>query len=95
LEQALVAYRQSLALRTAVGSQVLIAEAQWAIADTYRLVGNWLKAAEHAEKAGEAWRQVVRPWGARHEPAGTEGSPGRQEPSTAAQPSTKGTGDDA
>ena len=65
LEQALVAYRQSLALRAAVGSQVLIAETHWAMSDTYRLVGNWLKAADHSEKAAEAWRQVIRPWGAR------------------------------
>ena len=67
LEQSLSAYRQCLALRSAVGSQVLVAEAHWAISDTYRLVGNWLKAAEHAEKAARAWREVVRPWGTREQ----------------------------
>jgi tetratricopeptide (TPR) repeat protein len=67
LEQALSAYRQCLALRSAVGSQALVADAHWAISDTYRLVGNWLKAAEHAEKAAHAWREVVRPWGTREE----------------------------
>lgn len=67
LEQALSAYRQCLALRSAVGSQVLVADAHWAISDTYRLVGNWLKAADHAEKAARAWREVVRPWGTRED----------------------------
>jgi tetratricopeptide (TPR) repeat protein len=65
LEQALAAYRQSLALRSTVGSQGLVAEARWAIADTYRLMGNWLKSAEHAEHAAGAWREVVKPWGTR------------------------------
>jgi tetratricopeptide (TPR) repeat protein len=65
LEEALRAYRQSLALRMAVGSQALIAETQWAISDTYRLMGDWLKAADHAEKAAAAWREVVKPWAIR------------------------------
>ena len=63
---------------------MLIAEAQWAISDTYRLVGNWIKAAEHSEKAAEAWRQVVRPWGAREHAA-----------SASAEQDMKGTDDDA
>jgi tetratricopeptide (TPR) repeat protein len=67
LEQALAAYRQSLALRRTVGSQALVAEAHWAIGDTYRLVGNWLTAAEHAELAAKAWREVIKPWGARED----------------------------
>ncbi|MBN1660801.1 MAG: tetratricopeptide repeat protein [Anaerolineae bacterium] len=102
LEQALVAYRQSLALRTAVGSQVLIAEVQWAISDTHRLVGNWLKAAEHAEKAAEAWREVVRPWGARDQVTGAPGSAtmtgaaaGGKEGTAAPERDTKGTNDNA
>lgn len=65
LEQALSAYRQSLALRSTVGSQALVAEAHWAISDTYRLTGNWLPAAEHAEQAALAWREVVKPWATR------------------------------
>jgi tetratricopeptide (TPR) repeat protein len=67
LEQAFSAFRQSLALRTAVGSHSLVADAHWAMSDTYRLVGNWLKAAEHAEEAAKAWRQVIRPWSTREE----------------------------
>lgn len=67
LEQALSSYRQSLALRGIVGSQSLVAEAHWAMSDTYRLMGNWLKAAEHAERAAEAWREVVKPWATRGE----------------------------
>jgi tetratricopeptide (TPR) repeat protein len=67
LDQALSSYRQSLALRTVVGSQALMAEAHWFISDTYRLMGNWLKAAEHAEQAGQAWREVVKPWATRGE----------------------------
>ncbi|MGQ9599087.1 MAG: tetratricopeptide repeat protein [Anaerolineae bacterium] len=65
LEKALTAYHQSLELRRAVGSQALIAETHWAIADVYRLMGNWLKAADHAEHAARAWREVVKPWGTR------------------------------
>jgi len=65
LEQALSAFRQSLALRKAIGSYALVADAQWALSDTYRLVGNWLKAAEHAEQAAAAWREVIRPWSTR------------------------------
>jgi tetratricopeptide (TPR) repeat protein len=65
LEQALRTYRQSLALRTAVGSQVLVAEAQWALCDTYRFMGDWLRAAEHAELAAQAWREVIKPWATR------------------------------
>ena len=65
LEQALSAFRQSLALRKAIGSHALVADAQWALSDTYRLVGNWLKAAEHAEQAAAAWREVIRPWSTR------------------------------
>jgi tetratricopeptide (TPR) repeat protein len=67
LEQALSSYRQSLALRTSVGSQALVAESQWFISDTYRLMGNWLKAAEHAEQAAQAWREVIKPWATRGE----------------------------
>ncbi len=70
LDQALTAYRQSLALRSAVGSQALMADAHWAISDTHRLTGNWLKAAEHAEQAARAWREVVRPWGTREDAKG-------------------------
>ena len=62
LERALDAYRQSLTLRTAVGSPSLIAEARWALCDAYRMLGDWPKAAEHAEQAAKAWRDVVRPW---------------------------------
>jgi tetratricopeptide (TPR) repeat protein len=65
LEQALTAYRQSLALRNAVGSQALVAEAHWAMSDAYRLMGNWLEAASHAEQAAQAWREVVKPWATR------------------------------
>ncbi len=65
LEEALEAYRQSLSLRKAVGGPVLIAETYWAMADTYRLMGEWLQAAEHAERAATAWRQVVEPWAMR------------------------------
>jgi tetratricopeptide (TPR) repeat protein len=65
LEQSLSAYRQSLALRSAVGSQALIAESQWFISDTYRLMGDWLRAAEHAEQAAKAWREVIKPWATR------------------------------
>jgi tetratricopeptide (TPR) repeat protein len=65
LEEALGSYRQSLALRTTVGSQALVAEAQWAMCDTYRLMGNWLRAAEHAEQAAQAWREVIKPWATR------------------------------
>lgn len=65
LEQALSAYRQSLALRSAVGSQALVAEAHWAISDTYRLMGDWLEAAKHAEQAAQAWREIVKPWATR------------------------------
>ena len=67
LEQALAAYRQSLALRNTVGGQALIAEAHWAMSDTYHLVGDWLRAADHAEKAAAAWREVVKPWATRGE----------------------------
>ncbi len=67
LEQALSAFRQALTLRSSVGSQALVADAHWAIAETHRLMGNWLKAAEHAEQAARAWREVVRPWGTRQE----------------------------
>ncbi len=49
----------------AVGSQALIAETHWAIADVYRLMGNWLKAADQAEQAAQAWREIVKPWGIR------------------------------
>jgi tetratricopeptide (TPR) repeat protein len=65
LEQALSSFRQSLALRGIVGSQALVAESHWAISDTYQLMGNWLKAAEHAEQAAQAWREVVKPWATR------------------------------
>jgi tetratricopeptide (TPR) repeat protein len=65
LEQALGAYRQALALRGTVGSQSLVAETHWAMADTCRLMGDWLKAAEHAERAAHAWREVIKPWGTR------------------------------
>ncbi|MGD2205476.1 MAG: tetratricopeptide repeat protein [Anaerolineae bacterium] len=68
LEEALDAFRQSLGLRHNVGAQALVAEAHWAISDTYRLNGNWLKAADHAEKAAEAWREVVKPWATRQNP---------------------------
>lgn len=64
LERSLDAYRQCLALRTAVGSPSLIAEANWALCDTYRMMGDWPKAAEHAEQAAKAWRDVGRPWAA-------------------------------
>jgi tetratricopeptide (TPR) repeat protein len=67
LEQALVAFRQSLALRNSVGSQALIAETHWAMADTFRLMGDWLRAAEHSEKAAQAWREVVKPWATRED----------------------------
>jgi tetratricopeptide (TPR) repeat protein len=67
LEQALSAYRQSLALRSSVGSQALLAETHWAVSDAFRLMGNWLKAAEHAEMAALAWREVVKPWATREE----------------------------
>ena len=67
LEKALGAYRQSLALRSTVGSQSLVAEVHWAISDTHRLMGNWLKAAEHAEHAARAWREVVKPWATRED----------------------------
>ena len=62
LEEALAAYRQSLALREQVGGPVLIAETHWAMADTYRLMGDWRQAAEHAEQAAAAWRRVIAPW---------------------------------
>jgi tetratricopeptide (TPR) repeat protein len=65
LEQALGAYRQALALRGAVGSQALVAETHWAMGDACRLMGDWLKAAEHAERAAHAWREVIKPWGTR------------------------------
>ena len=65
LEQALSAYRQSLALRNAVGSQSLVAESHWIMADTFRLMGDWLRAAEHAELAAQAWREIVKPWATR------------------------------
>jgi tetratricopeptide (TPR) repeat protein len=65
LEQALRSYRQSLKLRSSVGSQALVAESHWVISDTYRLMGNWLKAAEHAELAAQAWREVLKPWATR------------------------------
>jgi tetratricopeptide (TPR) repeat protein len=65
LEQALRAYRQSLELRNAVGSQALVAESHWYISDTYRLMGDWLKAAEYAELAAQAWREVLKPWATR------------------------------
>jgi tetratricopeptide (TPR) repeat protein len=64
LEKALDAYHQSLALRSTVGSPSLIAEAHWALCDTHRMMGNWPKAAEHAEQAAKAWRDVARPWAA-------------------------------
>jgi tetratricopeptide (TPR) repeat protein len=67
LEQALSAYRQSLALRNSVGSQSLVAETHWIMSDTYRLMGDWLRAAEHAELAAQAWREVVKPWATRQE----------------------------
>jgi tetratricopeptide (TPR) repeat protein len=67
LEQALGAYRQSLALRNTVGSQALVAETHWAMADAYRLMGDWLKAAQHAEQAAVAWREVIKPWATREE----------------------------
>jgi tetratricopeptide (TPR) repeat protein len=67
LEQALSAYRQSLALRTAVGSQALVAESEWFISDTYRLMGDWLRAAEHAEQSARAWREVIKPWATREQ----------------------------
>jgi tetratricopeptide (TPR) repeat protein len=67
LEQALSSYRQSLAVRNAIGSQALVAESQWFISDTYRLMGDWLRAAEHAEHAAQAWREVVKPWATREE----------------------------
>ena len=67
LEQALASYRQSLALRNTVGSQALVAETHWAIADTYRLVGDWIEAAQHAEQAAQAWREVVKPWSTRED----------------------------
>ena len=62
LEEALEAYRQSLALREQVGGPVLIAETHWAMADTYRLMGDWRQAAEHAEQAAAAWQRVIAPW---------------------------------
>lgn len=62
LERSLDAYRQALALRSVVGSPSLIAEANWALCDTYRMMGNWPKAAEHAEQAAKAWREVAKPW---------------------------------
>lgn len=62
LDRAIDAYRQCLTLRTTVGSPALIAEAHWALGDTYRQQGQWLKAADHAEQAATAWRDVVRPW---------------------------------
>ncbi len=65
LDQALSGFRQSLALRNAVGSQALLADAHWIISDTYRLMGNWLKSAEHAEQAAQAWREVIKPWATR------------------------------
>ncbi len=65
LEQALSAYRQALALRDTVGSQALVAESHWFMSDTYRLMGDWLKAAEHAEQAAQAWREVLKPWATR------------------------------
>jgi tetratricopeptide (TPR) repeat protein len=65
LEQALAAYRQSLALRRTVGSQALVAETHWAMSDAFRLMGNWLEAADHAEQAAQAWREVVKPWATR------------------------------
>lgn len=67
LEQAMSAYRQSLALRRAIGSEALVAETHWAMSDTYRWMGDWLQAAQHAEKAAEAWREVVKPWATREE----------------------------
>jgi tetratricopeptide (TPR) repeat protein len=67
LEQALSAYRQSLALRNSVGSQSLVAETHWIMSDTYRLMGDWLRAAEHAELAAQAWREIVKPWATRQE----------------------------
>ncbi len=67
LEQALSAYRQSLALRNTVGGQALVAETHWTMSDTYRLRGDWLKAADHAEEAAQAWRQIIRPWATREE----------------------------
>jgi tetratricopeptide (TPR) repeat protein len=67
LEQALSFYRQSLALRSAVGSQALVAETHWAISDTFRLMGNWLQSANHAEQAAQAWREVVKPWATRED----------------------------
>jgi len=72
LDRSLDAYWQSLALRTAVGSPSLIAEAHWALCDTFRMLGDWLKAADHAEQAAKAWRDVVRPWAA---PAVNEADP--------------------
>jgi len=71
LDQSLSAFRQALALRSSVGSQALVADAHWAIAETHRLMGNWLKAAEHAEQAARAWREVVKPWGTREELKGS------------------------
>lgn len=65
LEQALSAYRQALALRNSVGSQSLVAETHWIISDTFRLMGDWLRAAEHAELAAQAWREIVKPWATR------------------------------
>lgn len=65
LEQALGAFRQSLALRNTVGSQSLVAEVHWIMADTFRLMGDWLRAAEHAERAAQAWREIVKPWATR------------------------------
>lgn len=67
LEQALSAYRQSLALRNAIGTQALVAETHWALSDTYRLMGDWLHSAEHAEQAAKAWREVLKPWGTRED----------------------------
>ncbi|MBN1136823.1 MAG: tetratricopeptide repeat protein [Anaerolineae bacterium] len=74
LEKALDAYQQSLALRSTVGSPSLIAEAHWALCDTYRMMGNWPKAADHAEQAADAWRDVTRPWA---NSAASEANPGK------------------
>jgi tetratricopeptide (TPR) repeat protein len=65
LEQALTAYRQALALRGVIGSQALVAETHWAISETYHLMGDWQKAADHAEETAKAWREVVKPWAKR------------------------------
>ncbi|MFB0534798.1 MAG: tetratricopeptide repeat protein, partial [Anaerolineae bacterium] len=59
LDEAIARYREALAIRQELEAWPQVGETLHALAEVYRLRGDWAKAAEMAEQAAAAWRRAA------------------------------------